>query len=74
MNAQSTPLPTKYLTLTQAAAYLSISPATLRRRIAEGTVPYRRTSRKRGHFRFLVSELDRYVDRLPGVKIGEVRR
>lgn len=71
----SQPQRSALMTVQEAAEYLAVSPATVRRLIHSGSIPYRRTKTGGGHFRFIPGELDRWLaTKVDGVRLSEVRR
>lgn len=57
----------RYLTLTEAAEYYGCCERTLRRRIADGTLPARRLGKggRTSHFRIAIEDLEMLVPRVP---------
>lgn len=55
------PAPRRWLTVNEAAVYLSVHPRTVRRRIASGEIPASRMRRGSGAIRIAVEDLDNYL-------------
>jgi excisionase family DNA binding protein len=64
----------RLLSIKEAAVYVGLSPNVIRDLIAKRKFPYKNVSRgEKAIFRFDVRELDKWIDKLPGMDTEEVR-